>query len=86
MTEGSIISIGVRWLMAADCSQVSEKKSFSLGSSFVIPPSAVSGTAGVPIKVNGDEAQSCRGAMECVQRRGKGKSSALASLPWCQTR
>lgn len=32
MTEGSIISIGVKWLMAPDCSQVSEKKSFSLGS------------------------------------------------------
>lgn len=32
MTEGSIISIGVKWLMASGCSQVSEKKSFSLGS------------------------------------------------------
>jgi len=32
MTEGSVISIGVRWLMAPDYSQVSEKKSFSLGS------------------------------------------------------
>uniref|UniRef100_A0A8C9MIM9 Uncharacterized protein n=1 Tax=Serinus canaria TaxID=9135 RepID=A0A8C9MIM9_SERCA len=35
---GSIISIGVKWLMAPDCSQVSEKKSFSLGSRLCNPP------------------------------------------------
>lgn len=71
MTEGSIISIGVKWLMAPDCSQVSEKKSFSLGSSSVIPPSSVIGTAGGPVKVNGDGAplwwepwEVCRGQAE----------------------
>lgn len=77
MTEGSIISIGVRWLMAADCSQVSEKKSFSLGSSFVIPPSAVSGTAGVPIKVNEDEAPFVPGSHGvCAEEREREELSA----------
>lgn len=81
MTEGSIISIGVKWLMAPDCSQVSEKKSFSLGSSCVIP-STVIGTAGEPSKVNGDGAL---GAMGMRAGHRQGQSSALASLPWCQT-
>lgn len=74
MTEGSIISVGVRWLMAPDCSQVSERRSFSLGSSFVIAPSTALGTAGVPSRLMETSPPLCHGM--CAGDRERGELSA----------